>query len=100
MVHSLYNNNNGNQTVQQYASPLPLLIVCKSFFIKFTVGNINVCYGCQNRYSKSPKPPDDTCLQTEVWKQFTPAGRLLPQTRWSDTYYYLHVNCAFEMAYI
>ena len=31
MVHSSYNNNNGNQTVQQYASPLPLLIVCKSF---------------------------------------------------------------------
>ena len=46
------------------------------------------------------KHPDDICLQTEEWKQFTPAGSLLPQTHWSNTYYHLHVNCAFEMAYI
>ena len=46
-----------------------------------------------NKYSRSPKPPDDICLQTEEWRQLTPAGSLLLQTRWSNTYYHLHVNC-------
>ena len=43
-------------------------------------------------YSKSPKLPDDICLQTEEPRQFTPAGSLLSQIRWSNAYYHLHVN--------
>ena len=38
--------------------------------------------------------PDDICLQTEEWRQFTPVGSLLLQTCWSNTYYHHHVNCA------
>ena len=41
----------------------------------------------------NPNPPDDLCLQTEEWRQFTPAGSVMPQTRWSNTYYHLHVHC-------
>ena len=83
--NSSYNNNNGNQTVQQFVSAStfasPSAECMQKFFIKFIVGNISVCYGCRNRYPKNPKPPDDICLQTEEWRQFTPAGSLLPQTR-------------------
>ena len=92
--NSSYNNNNGNQMIQQFV-PSPTFADCmQKFFIKFILGNISVCYGCWNRYSKSPELPDDICLQTEEWRQFTPAGSLLSQTRWSNTYYHLHVNCA------
>ena len=108
-------NSNGSQTVQQFvsppvtfASPLPTFATppptfasppstfaspAQKFYIKFIVGNISVCYGCRNRYSKSPVPPDDICLQTEEWRQFTPAGSLVPQTRWSNTYYHVSINC-------
>ena len=77
-----------------FASPPPKFASpAQKFYIKFIVGNISVCYGCRNRYSKSPMPPDDICLQTEEWRQFTPADSLVPQTRWSNTYYHVSVNC-------
>ena len=94
MVHD---NNNGNQTVHQFVSTptftSPATNCMQKFFIKFIVGNISVCYGWRNRYTKNPKPPDDLCLQTEEWRQFTPPGSVVPQTHWSNTYYHLHVHC-------
>ena len=56
------------------------------FRVKFIRGNISVCYGCRNRYPKKLAPPLDLCLQTEEWRQYTPAGALVPQVRWSNTY--------------
>ena len=77
-----------------FATPPPTFAFpAQKFYIKFIAGNISVGYGCRNRYSKSPMPPDDICLQTEEWRQFTPAGSLVPQTRWSNTYYHVSVNC-------
>ena len=95
--NSSYNNNNVNQTVQQFLSPSvfasPVVDNPQKFFVRFIVGNISVCYGCRNRYSKNAKPPDDLCLQTEEWRQYTPTGSLLPQSHWANTYYHMHVNC-------
>ena len=52
-----------------------------------------VCHGCQNRYPKKLTPPLDLCIQTEEWWQYTPAGALVPQVRWSNTYYHCRLSC-------
>ncbi len=67
---SLYVSH-GNQNVQQfvnspalYAFPHPVP-ESHVFHVRFIEGNVSTCYGCRNRYSKKPQPPDDICLQTE-----------------------------------
>ena len=37
-------------------------------------GNISVCSGCRNKYSKNPKPPDDACIKHQEWHEYTPPG--------------------------
>ena len=99
--------NNGNQTLQQfhsagYSSPLPMPPSLPHnagmiFHVRFISGNISICYGCRNKYSKKPCPPDNLCLQTEEWREYTPQGghSAAPQTRsrWANTYYHLSVTC-------
>ena len=40
----------------------------------------------------APNSPNDICLKTEEWRQFTPQGSAVPQSRWSNTYH-LHLQC-------
>jgi len=37
-------------------------------------GNIRVCDGCQNKYSKYPSPPDDLYIQHQDWCEYVPEG--------------------------
>ena len=37
-------------------------------------GNISVCSGCRNKYSKNPKPPDDVCIKHQEWHEYTLPG--------------------------
>ena len=67
------------------------------FRVRFIEGNVSVCYGCQNKYPKKAEPPDNICLQTEEWREFTPPGALAPQTRLSNTLS-SSSTCAVEMA--
>ena len=95
--------NHGNQTLQQFLSPecsVPRQFPNTSqmiFHIRFLCGNISICYGCHNKYSKKPPPPINLCLQTEEWREYTPQGghSAVPQTRsrWANTYYHLNVTC-------
>lgn len=90
------NVSHGNQNVQQFVnSPVPVpphRPVSHTFRVRFIEGNVSVCYGCWNKYPKKAEPPDNICLQTEEWREFTPPGALAPQTCWSNTYY-LRVRC-------
>jgi len=85
----------GNQNVQQFVNspvPVPHCPVSHTFRVRFIEGNVSICYGCRNKYPKKAEPPDNICLQTEEWREFTPPGALAPQTRWSNSYY-LRVRC-------
>ena len=33
-----------------------------------------MCIGCKNKYPKSPKPPQDICIENEEWREFTVAN--------------------------
>lgn len=89
------NVSHGNQNVQQFVnSPVPVpphRPVSHTFWVRFIEGDVSVCYGCRNKYPKKAEPPDNICLQTEEWREFTPPGALAPQTCWSNTY--LRVRC-------
>ena len=43
--------------------PLPFTL-CK------IIGNISICDGCRNRYSKHPNPPDDLCIRHQEFRKF------------------------------
>lgn len=91
--HSSYVSH-GNQSVQQFInSPYPDPHTTCTFRVRFIEGNISTCYGCRNKYSKKPEPPDNICLQTEEWREFTSHGALVPQKRWSNTYYHVRKHC-------
>ena len=66
--------------------PLPFTL-CK------IIGNISICDGCRNRYSKHPNPPDDLCIRHQEWREFTPPGSQVPQSRFGNTYYHFSVTC-------
>ena len=63
--------NHGHQTLQQFLSPeyspmMPRPLPSTphiAFYIRFLSGNISLCYGCRNKYSKKPPPPNNLCLQ-------------------------------------
>ena len=64
-----------------------------AFAVKFIEGNISVCQGCRNKYPKNPLPPQDLCLQHQEWREFTPAGSVIPQYRWDNAYYHCSSQC-------
>ena len=65
------------------------------FKLCFIKGNISICIGCNNRYSKSPKPPDDLCIKHQEWRQFTPQGADVPQKKYSNVYYHCKPECVW-----
>jgi len=55
-------------------------------------GNISKCSGCGNKYSKTPLPPYDLCVQHSQWRSYTlPNGD--PQSKFSNAYYHVNLPC-------
>ena len=65
------------------------------FKICFIKGNISVCIGCKNRYSKSPRAPYDLCIKHQEWRQFIPQGSDVPQTKYTNVYYHCKPECVW-----
>ena len=65
---------------QQYYQPPTPFSVC------FITGNISVCFGCKNKYPKSPKPPQDICIKHEQWREVTTGTK--QQSKFGNVYYY------------
>ena len=60
------------------------------FRLCFIKGNISVCHGCKNHYSKEYH---EICIQHEEWRSFTPPGGSVPQSRFGNVYYHVNVFC-------
>ena len=79
--------------------PPPPLIRCTSaspdsspFTLAFIAGNIRVCRGCRQKYSKPALPPLNLCVRHQEWQEFTgPSGD--PQTRYGNVYYHCNIPC-------
>ena len=56
-------------------------------------GNISICAGCRNKYSKHPTPPDDLCIRHQEWREYFPTGSQTPQSRFGNTYYHFSTRC-------
>ena len=79
-----------------YRSPNVSSLSYNPYFVCFIKGNISTCYGCNNRYPKSPSPPNDMCLRHQEWRQFTPQGKDMPQTKYSNAYYHCNPVCVWH----
>ena len=58
-------------------------------------GNISVCAGCHNKYSKSAMAPDDMCIRHQEWREYRASGSLTPQSRFGNVYYHFNVQCVW-----
>ena len=56
-------------------------------------GNISVCAGCRNKYSKSVGPPDDMCIKHQEWREYTSPGLQVPGRRYGNVYYHFDPKC-------
>ena len=63
------------------------------FSLAFITGNISTCVGCKNKYAKSPQPPDDLCVKHQEWREFTPVGSTVPQSKYANVYYHCKPQC-------
>ena len=63
------------------------------FTLTFIVGNISICRGCRQKFSKPPRPPNDLCVRHQEWQEFTPRGFSTPQRRFGNVYYHCNVPC-------
>ena len=80
-----------NNLCHHQSLALQLLLVCKPFMSSLQQATLVLAVGVyRNKYGKPAIPPDDICLLTEEWRQFTPVGSQIPQCHWSNTYYHLH----------
>ena len=62
------------------------------FELAFIAGNISVCRGCRQKYTKPTTPPFDLCIRHKEWQEFLgPLGT--PQTRYGNVYYHCNVPC-------
>ena len=59
----------------------------------FITGNIRVCRGCRQKYTKPCTPPMDLCIQHQEWQQFTPPGASAAQVRYGNVYYHCNIPC-------
>ena len=64
-----------------------------SFSHCFISGNISVCMGCKNRYSKPAQPPDDLVIKHQEWRQFTTEARV--QSKYGNIYYHCNPQCVW-----
>ena len=65
------------------------------FSLCFIKGNISVCIGCKNRYPKNAQPPDDLCIRHQEWREFTPSGSEIAQSKFSNVYYHCKPQCVW-----
>ena len=55
-------------------------------------GNINICFGCRNKYNKNASPPDDMYIKHQDWREYTtPDGQV--QRRFGNVYYHFNPQC-------
>ena len=73
---------------QTYTLPRPFAL-CK------IAGNISVCAGCQNKYSKQPTPPNDQCIRHQDWREYMPTGSQTPQSRFGNVYNHFNPHCVW-----
>jgi len=66
-----------------------------TFILCFIKGNISVCIGCQNKYSKTREPPNDLRIKKQEWRQFTPQGSDTPQQKFGNVYYHCKRDCVW-----
>lgn len=98
-----YGYGHGHMPSPMFASP-PLAVPIPPTSVSpcpFTLskisGNISVCAGCRNKYSKQPTPPDDFCIRHQEWREYmyVPAGSQTPQSRFGNTYYHFNPHCVW-----
>ena len=65
------------------------------FTLSFIKGNISVCNGCHNRYTKSKEPPNDLCIRHKEWREFTPEGAEAPKKKFANVYYHCDPSCVW-----
>ncbi len=63
------------------------------FFVTFISGNISVCSGCHNRYTKPASAPYDLCIRHQEWREFVFPGCSVPQKRFGNAYYHPSFGC-------
>ena len=59
----------------------------------FITGNIRVCRGCRQKYTKPCIPPMDLCVRHQEWQQFTRPGASAAQVRYGNVYYHCNIPC-------
>lgn len=64
------------------------------FTLCFIRGNISTCIGCHNRYTNK-QPPNDLCIRHQEWRQYTPQGADLPQSKFANVYYHCKPDCVW-----
>jgi len=74
--------------------PLPPPPLTSPLTETFIAGNISVCFGCKNKYTKNSLPPEDLCLKHQDWHQFTPTNGE-PQSKYSNVYYHCKFECVW-----
>ena len=72
------------------ATPPTPFTLCK------ITGNISVCAGCHNKYTKSAVTPDDMCIRHQEWREYRPnPGSPMLQSRFGNVYYHFNVQCVW-----
>lgn len=79
-------------------SPPPLIQVppetspeTNPFTLTFITGNIRVCRGCRQKYSKPALPPHNLCVRHKEWQSFGPIDNR--QTRFGNVYFHCNLAC-------
>ena len=95
------NVSGGRQESSTAGLPLlpPPLVHCplsqdleSPFELAFISGNISICRGCRQKYTKPVTPPLDLCIRHKEWQEFLgPLGT--PQTRYGNVYYHCNIPC-------
>ena len=65
------------------------------FILCRIAGNISVCAGCHNHYGKNVVEPDDMCIKHKEWREYTPQGSQVPQSRYGNVYYHFEPQCVW-----
>ena len=61
------------------------------FTIVFITGNIRICRGCRQKYTKPALPPHNLCVQHKEWQSFGPMDNR--QTRFGNVYFHCNLPC-------
>jgi hypothetical protein len=59
------------------------------FTLAFIAGNIRVCRGCRQRYTKPAFPPHNLCVRHKEWQSFGPMDDR--QTRFGNVYFHCNL---------